>query len=109
MDLDLKFKFRVVAQISKISEFRHLILCTGRSSLILLFHCMNGADQTGPINTENPWSGMRAPPTRSTYARCEDANSLQKFRVLDRSVCTSRTYFELEVRMPLQSGPTVSL
>jgi hypothetical protein len=47
MDLDFNFKFRVVAQISKQSEFSGLILCTGHSSLILLFQCMNGADQTG--------------------------------------------------------------
>jgi hypothetical protein len=37
----------------------------GHSSLILLFHCMNGADRTG---RENPWSGMR---TSRTYVRCE--------------------------------------
>jgi hypothetical protein len=31
-----------------------MLFCTGRSSLILLFDCTNGADRTGPINTREP-------------------------------------------------------
>jgi hypothetical protein len=70
----LKVKFRVVAQILKQSEFS-MLFCTGRSSLILLFHCTNGADRTGPINTRepqgcdaNPWSG-HAHTSNTKYVR----------------------------------------
>ena len=78
MDLDFNFKFRVVAQISKQSEFSGLILCTGHSSLILLFQCMNGADRTGPIKCgceplERPCSRAGC---RLLLQRCTSSQSL---------------------------------
>jgi hypothetical protein len=110
MDLDFKFKFRVIAQISKISESRHLIPCYRHSSLILLFHCTNGADRTGPINTREPLE-RHARTSNSKYVRTRGANWSEYRSNFGgvRILRTSRTYFEMEVRMPLQSGPTVSL
>jgi hypothetical protein len=79
----------------------------GHSSLILLFHCTNGADQTGPINTREPLEGhahlsyvREVQP--STYARCGMRTTI------DTPTSLHLAYVR-EVRMPLQSGPTVSL
>jgi hypothetical protein len=54
MDLDFKvFRAEWSPNISKFEAIRVQASYSvyGRSSLILLFHCTNGADQTGPINT----------------------------------------------------------
>jgi hypothetical protein len=59
---------------------------------------MNGADRTGPDHAPLEY----APQRRTRGAKCDTPTSFGRVRIR-----TSRTY--LEVRMPLQSGPTVSL
>jgi hypothetical protein len=56
-----------------------MLFCTGHSSLILLFHCMNGADRTGPINTREPLE-WHARTSNSKYVLLE----VQTGRSIDR-------------------------
>jgi hypothetical protein len=93
----------MIPKISKQSEFS-VLFRTGHSSLILLFDCMNGADQTGPINTRTPGAARVHLQVRTRGANWSEYQSC----VGGVRIRTSRSTY-LEVRMPLQSGPTVSL
>jgi hypothetical protein len=54
----------------------------GHSSLILLFHCTNGADQTGPINTREPLEGHAHLSYVREVRKCElrNANHWSEYR-----------------------------
>jgi hypothetical protein len=75
-----------------------MLFHTSHSSLILVFHCMNGADWTGTINMTRTPGVATHPAPPSTYARC-------KLVGVSIVVCirTLRTYLEERMAAPVWS------